>query len=692
MELSEITTEFVLDRYHALQDRWSDRNTRMDDYEALYRLDLWEGPPEPDERRITVPTCFDAVEDARALLLTKRPVISVPPSEVKAVAQERAEAIERYLWGVWDQAHVMQGLRDAEWCATCLGEGVLRCVYDTMACEDELPLLVQALDPRNVYAAPSGRPMEDLEVVHAWDRPRREIVAEWGECPGQPDGGQAREDWLDEAVPFVDYWRLDTVVVTEPTTDGMTTPTADGRTMAEGGAGPVERLVGAIRGALGMAGATTDDGERTTDDGREMTGEGDGLEDERLERRKVRKIRRRVVTNAVLVDEEWVKPPLRVPYPFLPFVRFAGIRTPLPNENGALSVLFPLTGGSRENGAVGVAAAEAEAVAFRQRLVEMAASPALLTDDPNLVESLDMSPGAVNAIQTGRDVKWLVAPGPNPAADAQIELLQSYVEAATLPDSMRGRSMGDASGLALTSLANVVMMRTAARQEERERACERLNALVLALTEEFAPTDGWEVWGTQRGTAFEAPLKPAEIGGYRRNVVKLSASLPKDEAGEVMSMASLVQQDLLSRESFLDHMQQVKRLASQSPEDEVKRILRDKLLFGGKTAERLAELVLSEFDPALARVLLEPTDEGRPQAPPGGMPPGGMPPMGPQGPMGGMPPGVVAPTPQMVGAGGAGGPSPESVAAMMSMQGQGAPAMGPLPRGPVPPVGRGGGL
>ena len=68
MKPSDITVEFVKRRATELMERWTERNTRMDDYERLYKLDLWENEPAPDERRVTLPTCFNTVEQFRALL------------------------------------------------------------------------------------------------------------------------------------------------------------------------------------------------------------------------------------------------------------------------------------------------------------------------------------------------------------------------------------------------------------------------------------------------------------------------------------------------------------------------------------------------------------------------------------------------------------------------------------------------
>ena len=256
-------------------------------------------------------------------------------------------------------------------------------------------------------------------------------------------------------------------------------------------------------------------------------------------------------------------------------------------------------------------------------------------------------------------------PGPHPAVDQQIALIEKLMQDATVSAAMMGRPMGSLSGMALSIINNPAMMKIAHRQQVRERAYQELNSIILGLTEEYAPVEGWYVWGADKaGVTFELALKPADIGGYYRNRVELSASLPKDEAGEIMALANLVGQKLISRETFLDQLQRIKSLSSQSPQDEMKRILRDLLLFEGPTAEKMAQVVLADYSEELAAALTAPP----PQPPPGpvpGAPPG--PPGGPgMGPMMGMPPGVVPPqaVPEAVGAGG-----PEAMARMMAMQG-----------------------
>jgi len=688
MKPSDITTQFVHSRFEALKNRWGKRNSRMDEMERLYLLDMWEDAPEPDERRISAPVCWNTVESFRTLLLTRPPVISVPASEVKAVETDRADQIEKYLYGAWHQAHVSDALHLAEWHASCLGEGVLRCVYDPETVEGEFPLVVQALDPRTVYATPSGRAGQDLEVVHSWERPRREIEAEWGVELSRPSKADVSvEEWLDEEVEFIDYWRVDVERVAEELS-------AD-KGEKEEPAGTLARVVAAAKKALG-AGAPAEPGVVEGMQGTEGTQGKKGKEKRAAEPTR-RTVRRRVVTNCVVVEDKMVKEPVRMPgYERLPFVRYPGIATPLANENGALSVLFAITGGTRKNGAVGLAAAMNELLAMKQRIIEMFANGAIVTDDETL--TLDFTPGSINYIRKGAQWNFLMPPGPHPAVDQQMGLIERMVQDATVSASMMGRYQGDMSGLMMSAINNPVLMRIAHRQQVRERAYEELNEIALQLTEEYAPAEGWYVWGEDRlGGVFELRLRPADIGGYHRNRVELSASLPKDEAGEVMSLANLVGQKLISRETFLDQLQRIKHLSGQSPQDEMKRILRDQLLFEGPTAETLAKVVLSEWSEELATAMgLGPKPPAPPMppmpGPPGMMPPGmgpggpgpgpGMPPGPPgapgQGPMMGMPPGVVPPQamPEAVGAGG-----PEALARMMAMQGEPVPGMGEGPGG-----------
>jgi hypothetical protein len=477
-------------------------------------------------------------------------------------------------------------------------------------------------------------------------------------------------------VDFVDYWRVDVEEVVEE--QGSRGAGERGSRGAEEQGGVLARLVEMARRAMSAGAGETlrqaqGDGLGEGDEGRGAEEQGgEGAEEEILRQTQgdgggTRKVRRRVVTNCVVVEGQLVKEPVKMPgYNRLPFVRYAGITTPLADEDGALSVLFPITGGVRKSGAIGLVAVANELLAMKQRIIEMYANGALITDDPKM--DIDWMPGSVNYVQKGTTWSFLMPPGPHPAVDQQIALVERLIQDVTFSAAMMGRPMGSLSGMALSIINNPAMMKIAHRQQVRERAYQELNSIILSLTEEYAPVEGWYVWGADKaGVTFELALKPADIGGYYRNRVELSASLPKDEAGEIMALANLVGQKLISRETFLDQLQRTKSLSSQSPQDEMKKILRDLLLFEGPTAEKLAQVVLADYSEELAQAL---APQPPPQPPPtvGGEAEGGPPPG--MGPMMGMPPGVVPPQgmPEAVGAGG-----PEAMARMMAMQGNAPP-------------------
>jgi len=621
MKLSRITTDYVQNRTAALKSLNSEWNDRADEYEKVYLMDMWEESPEPDERRLAAPIAWTRVESYRAILLTKPPVITVPPSDARAVAEEQADSIEKFLYGMWYQANVMDALNSAEWYATCFGRGVLRCLYTDDAANDEIPLLVSGnIDPRHIYSRPSARKGQDAELSYSYHRTRREIEEEWGELPGHQDD----EGWLDAEIEFIDYWRVDIEEVEE---EGVE---------VEESRGLIETIVDKVTKS----------------------------------KRPVKKVKQRVVTNCILAGDNWLKKPVRMPgYSRIPFIQYAGISTPLKGADGWLSVLFPITGGSQvgTTNCQGLVAAYCEGLAHRQRIVEMYANAATVVTGTDQDVELDFSPTAQNQLPQGAKVDFLVPPGPHPAADKQLQILEQGIEDATVSASMMGRMPGNVSGLALSAMASPILMRLAHRQQDRERALQQLNSLILSLAEFYSGPDGWQVWGSHGGQAIDMVVYPEDIGGYYRNIVKLSASLPKDANGEVMMWAGLVAKDLISHETFLDQLQQAKGTIRQSPLDEIQAILRDKMLFGGEMSEKIAQIIVEQYSAELADILgIGAQEVGTP--PPA---PGPMPPIPPSGPMQGMPPGVVPPMPEMVGE--------QNLPGMMAMQGNPPPMPPPMP-------------
>lgn len=658
--LSKYTADWVQARADKMKSTFNERAGLMDDMESLYLLDVWTGEASDDERRVVSPRPQMVVEALRALLFTRRPVLEVPPSQVKKISEEAADRIEKYLYGAWDVTRMYHILDLAEWYATCLGLAEIRLVYDPQTPRGEYPLVVQALDPRNVFYEPDPRrPLEDKEVAHWLTRTRRQIVAEWGIYPGATDEDLTDDKWLDSEVDYIDYWAADAVEAAEE-----------------------EEEEEEVLGVLGKARKAVmeflaPEREETPEEARE----GDSGRNKRL---------KRVVVNGVLVDGEWLKEPVIMPgYERVPFYRWGGITTPLSGTNEALSVLYPIAGGQRTGGAQGLIATENELIGMQLRIVEQHAAAAAITNDEGLA-NLDATPGAVNvASRPDFRLDWVVPPRVGPDIGAFLAQLTQAAEQATLPSALMGQYQAAVSGVALSMLTSPVLMRIAARQREREEVLQELNKGMLALTEEYAPLRGWTVWGVDNeGVEHEVRMAPKEIAGYRRNRVHLSARLPKDAPSEIMALGTLIDRKMLSRRTGIERVQQILDLAGQSPSDEMRQILIEELLLGqDATRQAMSLRVLQEYDAEMAALAAQAQQPQQPppgQGPMPGMPPGmppGMQPAGPgvpgQGPMMGMPPETLPPqaVPEAVGA--------RNLGRMMNMMGP----QGPIPQGPVRPGG-----
>jgi hypothetical protein len=646
MNLSDIDAQFVQTRANALEDENSERNTRFDTFERFYRLDVWQGKKPEGQQRVTSPRPWNVVEATRALLFTRRPVIEVPSSKVLDVADEQASRIEKYLYGAWEKMGLLHVIDDCEFWATGQGLGVIRAVYDPTMPVGEFPLVCQAIDPRTFYNHPDPRrPLQSTEVVITSDRKRRDIEAEWGPLPTLREGEEL-EEWLDEEVEYFDYWC--TMLVDEPEEEDDAEPEEE----PEGAVGKFLKTIGEV-----LVGP----------DEEETPEEEDREGDENRE-----KVKRRRVVNCVVADGEFVKEPVVMPgYEHLPFYYWAGVRTPLEGKDRYLSVLYGVAGGERGNDSQGLIATENELLSERLRTVKRRANAALISNDPAL-QQLNSSPNAVNPTSLPSNeltLEWVVPPGDSPDLVQLAQDIGDMSQQATVPNSMMGQYQAGVSGVALQLITNPVLMRTAAKQREREEVLQRLNQHLLALTEEYAPSKGWYVWGTGRlGVEFEERLEPDVIKGYRRNRVKLSARLPRDVPQEALMLSQLTREKLMSLFTARDKLLEMLDMAGVSPEDEEKRLLIEDALFHNEEVRTImGREAVATYSQAMARLI----GMAEPPPPPPG-PPGGL----GQGPMQGMPPGVLPPqgVPAAVG-----GPNPQG---MLNMQGQGLTPPGGRP--PVP--------
>lgn len=621
-DLSYMNAEYVISRFRELQSDFTGRNDRMNLYEELYNLDVWEGEAEEEEVRVTSPRANFIVERYRALLLTEPPIINVPEGNRTKVGQRLAGEIEKYLYGAWNEMQMLDVLAEAEWHANCLGVGVIRVQYHERTPEGEFPLSAQPLDPRNCYWDESVRRQNTpTKFVHALRRSRQRVIEEWGEVfDDEPIEEDQRAQWLTELVDYYDYWETD--VVEKP---------ARPKGVEEEGVNVMRTL---LKRAM----------ER-------ISPEEESFEEEEEGVRYVREVRNCVVADGNVVKEATVMEG----YEEIPFVWWSGIKTGIQErKNRYHSVLFALTGG--DSGETGIIGLENQMLALKALMAMKYANAALVTNDPDL-QSLDARPGAINVTRQDRQdilLEWVQPPGTHPDVDEVLAYSTQLAEMSTLPKAMHGQYVGEISGVALSLLVNPVLTQIANRQRERERAWARVNKMVLFLTESYAPDEGWPVYGTdETGVGFETSLAPLAIMGYRRNEIKLSASLPKDRHAMAQMMMLLSKEMLLSKRQAIEQVQQIFAMHGYTPDDEMEAILTESLLYGNEEIRHALSMeALAAYDPELAQMLMQEQQQQQPQQPgPPGQGPGGVgqrEPMG--GPMMGQPPENVPP--EFMGGGG----------------------------------------
>lgn len=688
MNIARIDAQYIRARTSTLKEAATERNDRISKYLRMYSLDVFEGKMLPNDYRVSLPLAFDLVEKLRALLVTRPPVYTVPAGTANMDTQARAQKIERWLDGAASMMNLDTLLPEAAWWAVCAGMGVMKLAYDPNAAEDEFPLVLHTPDPRACFWSMDARKDRFTEFIHSWERPRREIEDEWGvklQPPVKLADAVAMADWGDTPVTYIEYW----VELTE--WEDVEPPKEPAPLLTD----LVQQAFEAQQGAaLGLA---PDEIQAALKGGEDYTpGEKaeDKDEDEKVPvvtRRRVRK-----VVHCVAVDEgiyrkgrkaedlgmTIIKKPVVMPYyKRIPFFLFPGTQTPMGGANANLSALYPLTNGSSDKTkSVGVLAALNMALSMELQTLLSAPNSPVLTDDPKLV--LDFAPNSVNYVQEGSKVWRLENDTTNPAAQRVFGALNDQLARVGIPDVFSGK-MEQLSGQAISGFASVFQMSIGFRQQAFERALSAMMEHALCLTKYYSADRGaWRVWGTSKnGKPVDLTLSADDIGDIIRVQVKLSASMPKDTAAMASLWSMLQQKGQISTETLIDLLQKLPEfgLAAESPEDEMQRILRDKILTNPKFMEMFAGQTAAQFLPFLMGAenttpeqIAQANALFAPAPPPMAGPPGMGQMQGPGNPMTmrpGMPPGMAPGA--MPGAPMPGGPGQMSGPPQINMPGGG---------------------
>jgi len=287
---------------------------------------------------------------------------------------------------------------------------------------------------------------------------------------------------------------------------------------------------------------------------------------------------------------EFVMPPEAHHYGFLPWEIYFPTRTPFRRigERQGLSILYVIE----------------DLIRYTCWLFSKKATMLERWQDPPLVtkteEGRDFEPVRSEAgmhlrLLPEEDAAYLINPTPMPQLDTQIARIEEYIEKGSLPRVLQGQYVGSISGIAMSLLRNPTLMKVAFKQETLEAALVAMNEKILRLLEKFGRGERY-MWGRNaKGENVDTMIDPQKIGGYYRNEVKLSASLPTDDASTVNMLATMIQLGVVSRQTARDVAQQtLHELVPQSLPDEQKRVLAEMILTNEQMVQQLAMQVAQQ--------------------------------------------------------------------------------------------------
>lgn len=290
------------------------------------------------------------------------------------------------------------------------------------------------------------------------------------------------------------------------------------------------------------------------------------------------------------IATEWVKPPITHGYGFLPWRIYFPCRLPFRHIGERMGVsLFHII--------ADVVKYLCKLVSRKGTMLERWMDPPLVT---KTVAGQDFVPTRTESgmhirLEIEEDAKYLTHPGPPPQLNEQIELILAILERSSLPRVIYGQYVGTISGIAMSLLRNPTLMKIAFKQKAIERAAEDVDKMILKLLEKKQRGTRY-LWGENNfGTDIEIQLDPKVIGGYYRNRVKLSASLPTDDASTVNMLAVLTQLKVISRKTARDVAQQALHdLISQSLVDEQLEIDAERVMENPELALAIAMRIIQE--------------------------------------------------------------------------------------------------
>ena len=227
--LLELTNEkeivqAVQTAWRDMKNRYSERNRAYEANEDLYFMRHWskEGPEVPGEERVTLATHTNVIDLSQGILSAQDFRITAFPKQDIHPLQAAASDVERFCYGIIyvNEERQEDNLRqDVSHNQLLYGAAVVRSIWDmdlagqeqadetgNPAGWEDLPLVVQSINPKYVYPMPGGKRGPWQYVIYACRRSVSEIESEWGPIMASPYTTMNLRSKQRKEIDYVDYW------------------------------------------------------------------------------------------------------------------------------------------------------------------------------------------------------------------------------------------------------------------------------------------------------------------------------------------------------------------------------------------------------------------------------------------------------------------------------------------------------
>ena len=252
------------------------------------------------------------------------------------------------------------------------------------------------------------------------------------------------------------------------------------------------------------------------------------------------------VYNAIMVEQEYAKPPAKTVYPEIPIYEGYGDGAPLDDEMyNSLSILHPI----------------AELYPYQTQLATDIGTSLLYYFTPIIVleneQGVDMPDiqveyGGTYTLPPGVKMN-VVTPSPNlPLIQAQLGMVDSHIQMSSFPGASYGEQPGDVqAGYAIKALQSAAEGRVDKVRAGLESGFEHFNMLALSMIEEWAGEEGLSVYAreTGSGSLYSETLRKKDIKGLYDTDVRLRQTGSALDSEQLMQWLQLVEKRIVSRDT-----------------------------------------------------------------------------------------------------------------------------------------------